>query len=436
MIFDFLNIFKGFDSRQWQGNLQIGKRERFQYSIFNQKGFAGIDSKITVQLSALTFSRVLINTAVRMVYPFLPAFSRALGVPVESLVLLVSARSALTISAPLFGGLSDRFGEQNVLYGALGIFLLGMSIVVILPGFWSFVAVILLVTISKIIFDPAAYSFLGARIPYSRRGFFVGIYEISWSVSFFIGMPLIGWLMTFETDIAWLFPFIVLGVLGVFSLAAFWRVLPKYSKETSQKQVSKASRSKWKTFLTDFHVLAMLSIGLLLCMAQENVLVILGIWLEKDFGLTLTALGLSSLVIGIAELAAEGGVIGLIDRWGKRSTILYGVFFSIFAYGMLPLIASSVTGALIALFLVFFAFEFTFVATLPLVTELVPNARSQVISLYIALQWGGRSLGALLGGYLFDFGILWNGILGAALNLTAFAILWIWVKEESKWQNN
>ena len=155
----------------------------------------------------------------------------------------------------------------------------------------------------------------------------------------------------------------------------------------------------------------------------------MGIWLEKDFGLTLTALGFSSIIIGIAELIAEGGVIGLIDRMGKRRTIIGGTVLGIIAFAIFPFISESVTGALIALFLIFFAFEFSFVATLPFVTELVPDARAQVMSLYIALQWSGRAVGALAGGWLFQFGLIWNGIFGAGLNILVLILLIFLVRE-------
>lgn len=387
-----------------------------------------IKSNIATQLGVLTFSRVLINTAVRMIYPFLPAFARALHVDVESLVFLISGRSALTICAPLFGGLSDRYSSHNILYASLGIYLIAMLIVVIMPGFTSFVAAILLVTLCKVIFDPAAYSFLSERIPYAKRGFYVGIYELSWSGSFFIGMPAIGWLMALQYSDAWQFPFITLGILAILSLFLNRLVIPRRSSD-AKPAGSIRQLSKWKQILSDVNVMAALAAGALLCLAQESVLVIMGIWLEKDFGLTLTALGFSSIIIGIAELIAEGGVIGLIDRMGKRRTIIGGTVLGIIAFAIFPFISESVTGALIALFLIFFAFEFSFVATLPFVTELVPDARAQVMSLYIALQWSGRAVGALAGGWLFQFGLIWNGIFGAGLNILVLILLIFLVRE-------
>ena len=60
-----------------------------------------------MQVFATIVARLTINTAVRMLYPFLPAFSRGIGVPIETLIQLLSLRSALAMIAPVFGRLSQ-----------------------------------------------------------------------------------------------------------------------------------------------------------------------------------------------------------------------------------------------------------------------------------------------------------------------------------------
>ncbi|HLF01322.1 MAG TPA: hypothetical protein VI547_05065, partial [Anaerolineales bacterium] len=69
--------------------------------------------RLRYQLIAATFGRMAMNTAQRMFYPFLPAFSRGLGVSPEILTALLSLRSAFGMSAPLFGSAVDKFGRRN-----------------------------------------------------------------------------------------------------------------------------------------------------------------------------------------------------------------------------------------------------------------------------------------------------------------------------------
>lgn len=134
-------------------------------------------------------------------------------------------------------------------------------------------------------------------------------------------------------------------------------------------------------------------------------------------------------IIGAAELVGEGGVVLLSDRLGKRRTIALGIGLSTLAYLVLPAVGTSLAGSLIALFLVYFAFEFAIVANLPMVTELMPDARPSVMSANIAGQSLGRMLGALLGGVLLPLGIGVSGIAAAGINLVALVVLLLWVRE-------
>jgi predicted MFS family arabinose efflux permease len=78
---------------------------------------------------------------------------------------------------------------------------------------------------------------------------------------------------------------------------------------------------------------------------------------------------------------------------------------------------------------VFIAFEFTIVASIPLMTEMVPEARGRVMSTNVAFHAGGRMLGALLGGLVFPFGFIWNGVVALACNLVAVAVIIFFVRE-------
>ena len=57
--------------------------------------------RLTFQVPLFILLRLLLNTGYRMVYPYLPVFGTALGVPLSTLAALVSARSLLSVAAPL-----------------------------------------------------------------------------------------------------------------------------------------------------------------------------------------------------------------------------------------------------------------------------------------------------------------------------------------------
>jgi predicted MFS family arabinose efflux permease len=122
--------------------------------------------------------------------------------------------------------------------------------------------------------------------------------------------------------------------------------------------------------------------------------------------------------------------MGLADRLGKRRAIAAGMVASALAYLALPLLGSrGLELALGALFFAFITFEFTIVASIPLMTELLPAARGRVMSANVAAHAAGRMLGALAGGALFHLGFVWVGGLSAGLNLAALAVILILVRE-------
>ena len=63
--------------------------------------------------------RLVVDTAVRMFYPFLPEISRGLGITLSQGGLLLALRSAMVFPSPLFGAWSDRHGPRSLLTGAL-----------------------------------------------------------------------------------------------------------------------------------------------------------------------------------------------------------------------------------------------------------------------------------------------------------------------------
>lgn len=380
--------------------------------------------RLRVQLAVATFARVVLNTAHRMVYPFLPAISRGLGVPPEALTGLLALRGALGIAAPVFGGLPDRVGRRHALLIGLGLFAGALALVALLPSVYTFAAFLILVVVAKFIFDPALQAYLGDRTPYTRRGLVIALTELGWSGAALVGIPLAGLLIARGS---WRAPFWPLAVFALAALAGLWFVIPRDAPAPGQTRASTAGHVAriWRSPA----VLAALSLGLFTSAANENLGVVYARWLEATFGLSVAGLGLSMTVIGLAELVGEGLVMGLADRLGKRRAIALGLAASALAYLTLPFSAGSLNLALGGLFLVFIAFEFTLVASIPMMTELVPEARGRVMSTNVAFHAAGRMVGALLGGYLFQFGFVWNGLAAVGINLLAMAVIILFVRE-------
>ena len=173
------------------------------------------------------------------------------------------------------------------------------------------------------------------------------------------------------------------------------------------------------------------SLGMLCCsffvsVANDNLFVIYGVWLENSFGLSIVALGVSTIVIGMAELLGEGLTASLADRLGLRRSIILGLGLSGVSYVVLPLLGSSLPLALISLFVVFLTVEFTIVTSLSFSTEILPDARATMMAGYLAAANMGRVCGALIGGPVWMAGgIMATGLVSAFIScLGLFALIW------------
>ena len=82
-------------------------------------------TRLSWQLALIALARLCLNSGLRMVYPFAPAFSRQLGVPVTAVYRLVTIRNLAGFLSPLFGPLSERFGRRVILFGAMLFFSAG-----------------------------------------------------------------------------------------------------------------------------------------------------------------------------------------------------------------------------------------------------------------------------------------------------------------------
>ena len=114
--------------------------------------------------------------------------------------------------------------------------------------------------------------------------------------------------------------------------------------------------------------------------SNEVIGIIFGAWLEDAFALKVAALGVASAVIGIAELTSEGAVAAFVDRLGKRRAVALGIGGNMLACLLLPVLGFSVAGAMVGLFLFYLTFEFALVSSIPLMTELVPDARATLMA--------------------------------------------------------
>jgi MFS transporter, DHA1 family, inner membrane transport protein len=393
---------------------------------------AALDRRV---FAAILFSRLALNMQMRVIYPFLPAISRGLGVPLETTSLLLTARAIANLSSPLYGLLSDRFGRRSLMLAGLIILAAGSFMVLLAPSLALVMAAIAFLSLSKAVYDPAVLAYLGDRIPYARRGRTMGILAMMWPASWLIGVPLAGFLIS---AYGWRAPFVLVCILGIISLLVTWQMksigaVPQTVPVTTGSSTREPGREWLRSRLSGIRAPAWAALLVTLCqiMAIENVYIVYGAWLEDRFALSAISIGLASIIIAIAEFSAEGASAGWVDRIGKRRAVMGALALSMVAYLLLPYISTSLVGALVGLFFVWLTFDFGIVSTLPLVSELAPHARGTLMALNVAAMAVARLAASLFAVRVWIAGGLpANTLISAAVTAVALVVLVTQVREE------
>lgn len=375
--------------------------------------------RLPFQLLIFVLVRTIQNTMYRMVYPFLAVFARGLGVDVATLSFLVTTRSLIGMFAPVLGSIADPRGRKfGMLLGIL-LFIVGTSLVAIYPSFLTFGLALLLAILSKYLFDPSMQAYLGDRVPYERRGTALAITETAWSLAFIAGVPLMGILIA---RFGWSAPFPLLAGLSLVMFLVIWRMIP--GSDPAPRQPTAASVENIRAVLRNLPALAGISIALWATAANELVNLIFGVWLEDSFGLKIAALAGASAVIGLSELSGEGLVALTTDRLGKPRALTLGLIGNILASLLLPIVGRTEIGALVGLFLFYITFEYVLVSHIPLMTEVMPNARATLLSFNVMGHSLGRVIGALVATFIYQrFGFLPVTLVAILFNVFALLAL-------------
>ncbi|MBL8154577.1 MAG: MFS transporter [Anaerolineae bacterium] len=382
-------------------------------------------SPIRFHLLLFLIARTVMNSGFRMVYPLLPVFARGVGVDPSQVQLAISARSAVGLLSPLIGPAADQWGRKRAMLAGVGLFVATMAMVFIWPTYPALFIALVMTLVSKMLFDPATYAYLGDKVDYRQRGLVVGISEFGWSGAFLIGIPILGWLI--ERG-GWTTPFLALALVGVGIGILVWRTLPPdHPSERSQTSLLSGARQ----VLTDPVTLAGIGIGFCISGSNEVVNIIFGVWMDDVFAVQLATLAIASVIIGAAELGGEGLIAGFADRVGKRRIVGIGLVLYAVSSFLLPVLGTSLEGALVGFFLFYLGFEFSLVATLPLLTELAPNARATLMSINATGHLLGRLIGSLVGPALIVSGLGANAALAGILNLIGLALLMFFVHEKT-----
>lgn len=323
--------------------------------------------------------RFLINVAARMSYTFLPAFARGSDVSIGTMSQILSARELTSLSAPLAGRASDRKGTANVMTFAGLIVLCGLAVAVF--GTIGFIIGMLVFGVGRTAYQVAMQAWVGDEIAYERRGRATGLIELSWGGAALLGLPAMGLLIEL---FGWRAPFIVISIVGVPVLARI---------QYLHGSMSNRDRSSPGRLHVSRTALAALMANAGITAAAQFVVLGHGLWLEDTYGLDTVQVGLAIVAVGAVEVTATLGSARMTDILGKRRSILAGSALMTVALVMLAVFPSPPLAVGLAMLVAaFLGFEFAIVSAMPLIAELDPSARAQMIALGLSISTVTRAV--------------------------------------------
>lgn len=374
------------------------------------------------QVLIITLLRVLINTARRFVYPFVPVLSRSLDVPLTAITSIIAAGQLTSLCGAFTGAYADRLGYRLTMRAGLAMVAGGMLICSVTGNYWPVAVGLVLASFGKTVFDPAVQAFIAGSVPFARRGRVIGILETAWAGSTLIGIPALAVIID-RAGLAG--AFCLLAVLGFAGWLIIGRIIPADVKKTSSAAQPTIVSSLLK-LCRSRRTGGMLAFGFWISVANDSLFVVYGAWFEKEFAASIITLGFSTVAIGCAELAGEGLTALFADRIGLRRMLAIGLCLAMSAYLLLPMTGYSLATAMGGMFCVFLFFELTMVTSFSLSTELLPQARATMMGGFYAASGVGRVFGVLLGGVLWSLGgitlVCWSAACLTGLGL--LSMLW------------
>ncbi len=371
-------------------------------------------------MATLFLLKLVVTTALRFVYPFLPTIARGLGIDLTQAGALVSVRSAAGLATPLVltaAGKTHR--SRRMVVAGLVLFATGAVVTAWTGVFVGAVVGFALLGLAKPLIDISSQVYVSERVSYEDRARYLGILELSWAGGLLLGAPVAAWLIE---NWSWEAPFWVVGTLGFLCIGLAMRYLDPDDKVANRAPKAEDSPGP--------QVVLVLTTVVLFGFANESILITLGGWLEGTFGMTLLALGGVGTLLALSELAGEGAMVAFTDRIGKRNSLALGLGIAAAALFALALVSDELVPAMITLVVTMVSLEFGFISGIPLMTELRPRSRTRVLSLAVVATGVGRIAGDLIAPRVFAAaGMQVVAAMAAVVTVGALMVVVVGVKE-------
>ncbi|WP_320670612.1 MFS transporter [Patulibacter defluvii] len=258
---------------------------------------------------------LLIGTETFLVSPLLPTIADSIDVSEAAAATTVTAYTlAYALTAPFLGAVSDRFGRQPTIVAGTVLFLLGNVVAAVAGGLTVLVIARIVGALGAALAGPSIWAHLAERAPEQARGRAIGTGLALFSAGQVLGVPLASFLAGAG---GWRASFWALAVLSAVAVPLVWRQTrpAAFGAATATTDAAPAPRLRLAAVFSvwaDPLLRRVLLVVLLLQGANLGAYTFIGAVLDDHFDLSVTALGLIGVLVGIGSAAGSvaGGRIG------------------------------------------------------------------------------------------------------------------------------
>ncbi|MBM9536951.1 MFS transporter [Desulfobulbus alkaliphilus] len=368
----------------------------------------------TLALWALMFGNFVIGTGVLAPAGMIKDLSRAFGVDVATVALLIAYGGALLcFQSPLLALVTNRLDRRYLLTGALLLFAMGHLFSALATNFSMLLTIRLIMIASAAVFTPQAASTLALFLPVERRSGAIAFLFIGWSLASAIGIPMVNLVSGL---IGWQAVYLGLATACALTAVAVASTLP------AGLRANRLSLGAWRKLLSGRKTWLLLSITAL-TIAGQNVkypYIVVEIHSRLNASPAVTATLLA--VYGAASIIGTMIASRVIFRLGPRNTVNFflcilfmGLFLWAGEWAILPL-------TVFALFIWGLGTSPAVSSQQARLVDADPDAASASTSLNTSFVYMGQAAGTALGGQLLVTGH--SGLAsGLALTLLALALV-------------
>ncbi|MBD3189519.1 MAG: MFS transporter [Candidatus Heimdallarchaeota archaeon] len=391
-----------------------------------------------------------------MLQIFVPDLSQNFGLSEGRITLVFTIYNISAAGFSLFlGPVTERVGYKISIF--LGMFLFGVAMTII-PFAGSFFVLAYAhaqAGLGSALFGPATVAYAGDYFPKKKRTTAIGIIMSAFYVASIIAVPvnsflsdLIGW--------RWGVGFMAILCYLVFLLTLSF-IPSKSKKPTNQtildsenalnepihhppKNELKVANQETTTYfdrvklvLNNKYALGTFFITLFQRGGLFAMMTLLSSWLQGNFGLNKTEVGLIFMGTGTASLISNTLFSWVANKIGKRTVILLGTTLTALWVGIFPFISLTLALAIVGVILLNFFGGMSMGSYNTFITEVDPLNKATTVS--INNTFGQMSIAiatALLGGLIYDqtSNYAFTGLAAMGLYIICVILMFIFVRPE------